>query len=205
MKNRSALTAAMALFLLVVAGCRQPTQDAGTTWQVVAEDNMTPQQTAQRERALAARDAMFTALKTRLMEVVGSAGPAAAIDVCAQEAPQIAEQVSQAHGLTIGRTSFRLRNSENAPPTWASQLVANRVAEPTYLTQGGKLAALLPIRIQAQCLMCHGGEETIPPPVKDALAEHYPKDRATGFKDGDLRGWFCVEVPAVDGSKDAHP
>lgn len=199
MKRLSALTAALALFLLVAAGCRQPTQEASTAWQVVAEDNMTPEQTAQREKALAARDAMFTLLKTRLMEVVVSEGPAAAIQVCSKEAPQIAEQVSQEHGLTIGRTSFRLRNSDNAPPTWASQLVADRVAEPTYLTQGGKLAALLPIRIQAQCLMCHGGEETIPPPVKDALAEHYPKDQATGFQDGDLRGWFCVEVPAADG------
>jgi len=200
MKELSALAAAMTLFLLVAAGCRQPPQDAGSAWQVVAEDNMTPEQTAQRAQALAARDAMFTSLKTRLMEVVGSEGPAAAIEVCSKEAPQIAEQVSQEHGLTIRRTSFRLRNLDNAPPTWASQLVEGRVAEPTYLTQGGKLAALVPIRIQAQCLMCHGGEETIPPAVKDALAEHYPKDQATGFQDGDLRGWFCVEVPAVDGS-----
>ena len=161
---------------------------------------MWPEQTAQCEKALAARDAMFTSLKGRLMEVIGSEGPGAAISVCAKEAPQIAEQISQEHGLEIGRTSFRLRNTDNAPPTWAAQLVADRVSEPTYLTQGGKLAALLPIRIQAPCLVCHGAEDTIPTPVKEALSEHYPKDQATGFQDGDLRGWFSVEVPATDGS-----
>lgn len=157
------------------------------------------EQTVQHEKALAARDAMFTSLKGRLMEVIGSEGPATAIPVCSKEAPQIADLVSQEHGLKIGRTSFRLRNTDNAPPTWATQLVADRVAEPTCLTQEGKLAALLPIRIQVPCLICHGSEDTIPPSVKDALSEHYPKDQSTGFQVGDLWGWFYVEVPA-DGS-----
>lgn len=199
--NRLPLTIpALVLLAAMASGCRQQPRDAETTWQTVAEGNMTTEQAAQREKALAARDAMFTSLKGRLMEVAGSDGPAAAIEVCSKEAPQIAEETSQEHGVTIGRTSFRLRNKDNAPPTWAAQLVADRVAEPTYLTKGGKLAALLPIRIQAQCLMCHGSDDIIPSEVKDALAEHYPDDQATGFKDGDLRGWFHVEVPASNGS-----
>ncbi|KPK37360.1 MAG: hypothetical protein AMJ65_14760, partial [Phycisphaerae bacterium SG8_4] len=102
---------------------------------------MIQEQTVQHEKALAARDAMLTSLKGRLREVIGSEGPAAAISVCSKEAPQIAEKISQEHGLRIGRTSFRLRNTDNAPPAWAMQLVADRVAEPTYLTQEGKLAA----------------------------------------------------------------
>jgi hypothetical protein len=199
MKKLNALIVIL-VSLLVVPGCRQPAEESGTTWTVIAEGDMRPEQTAQREKALAARDAMFTSLKGRLMDVIGSEGPAAAISVCSTEAPQIAEQISQAHGLEIRRTSFRLRNADSTPPTWASQLVSDRVSEPTYLTQDGKLAALLPIRIQAPCLVCHGADDTIPAPVKEALAEHYPKDQATGFQDGDLRGWFSVEVPATDGS-----
>jgi hypothetical protein len=199
MKKLNALIVIL-VSLLVAPGCRQPAEESGTTWTVIVEGDMRPEQTAQREKALAARDAMFTSLKGRLMEVIGSEGPAAAISVCSAEAPQIAEQISQAHGLEIRRTSFRLRNADNAPPTWATQLVADRVSEPTYLTQDGKLAVLLPIRIQAPCLVCHGAEDTIPVPVKGALSEQYPKDQATGFQDGDLRGWFSVEVPATDGS-----
>jgi hypothetical protein len=185
--------------LFMASGCRQPSQDTGTTWTAVEESDMMPEQTVQHEKALAARDAMFTSLKGRLMEVIGSEGPAAAISVCSKEAPQIAAQVSRQYGLRIGRTSFRLRNTDNAPPTWAKQLVADRIAEPTYLTQEDRLAVLLPIRIQASCLICHGSEGRIPPPVKDALSEHYPNDQATGFQVGDLRGWFYVEVPATDG------
>lgn len=200
MKKLAVALAALVSLFLATIGCRQPAQQVDTAWQGVAEDSMTTEQAAQREKALAARDAMFTSLKARLMEVVGSDGPAAAIEVCSKEAPQIAQQVSQEHGLTIGRTSFRLRNADNAAPEWATQLVKNRVAEPTYLAKDGKFAALLPIRIQTQCLVCHGFDEAMPPEVKDALAQHYPKDQATGFKDSDLRGWFFVEVPAADGS-----
>jgi hypothetical protein len=191
-----------ALLLLTAHGCRHAEQDTGQTWTVVAEEQMTPEQRTQRDRALAAREAMFTSLKGRLMDVISSDGPGAAISVCSEEAPQIAERISREHGLAIGRTSFRLRNSDNTPPVWARQLVADRVAEPTFLAQEGKLAALLPIRTQAPCLMCHGSEDTIPASVKEALSQHYPTDRATGFAEGDLRGWFNVEVPSIDGSQD---
>jgi hypothetical protein len=200
MNRLFALITALTALLLVGHGCLQSTQDTGKAWTVVAEEEMTPEQTAQREKALAARDAMFTSLKGRLKEVIGSEGPAMAISVCSKEAPQIAEQISQEHGLKIGRTSFRLRNADNKPPAWAKQLVTDRATEPTYLTQKGKLAALLPIRMQTPCLLCHGPKDRIPTPVKDALVDHYPKDQATGFSEGDLRGWFALEVPATDGS-----
>ena len=49
--------------------------------------------------------------------------------------------------------------------------------------------------IAARCLACHGSPDTINPVVKAALAAKYPKDQATGFKEGDLCGWFWVEVP----------
>ena len=200
MKELHAVVITLASLVLIVTGCPQPAQETAEAWTVVEEGDMTPGQLAQQKKALAARDAMFATLKGRLMDVMGSEGPAATISVCSKEAPEIAEQVSQAHGLKIGRTSFHLRNPDNTPPTWATQLVADRVAQPTFLTQEGKLAALLPIHIGAPCLICHGPEDTIPSPVKQALSEHYPNDQATGFQAGDLRGWFRVEVPAADGS-----
>ncbi len=33
------------------------------------------------------------------------------------------------------------------------------------------------------------------PAVKEVLASGYPRDEATGFAEGDLRGWFWIEVP----------
>jgi mono/diheme cytochrome c family protein len=58
----------------------------------------------------------------------------------------------------------------------------------------------MPITISAQCLACHGARDRLAPGVADALAKLYPKDNATGYDDGDLRGWFWVEVPAGVGS-----
>jgi hypothetical protein len=186
------------LLQATLVGCGPSRQQPNSDWLPVKEAQLTSDQAAQRDKALLARDAMFKSLKGRLVEVVGTEGPTAAIEVCSIEAPQIADQVSQEHGLAIGRTSFRLRNPDNSPPEWAARLVEDRVAEPEYLTNDGRFAALLPIRLQPECLMCHGQEEEILPAVADALAEHYPQDKATGFREGDLRGWFWVEVPAVD-------
>jgi hypothetical protein len=62
------------------------------------------------------------------------------------------------------------------------------------MLDNGQAAALLPIKLQAQCLMCHGPAEKIPLEVKTQLAKLYPQDQATGFQEGDLRGWFWVEL-----------
>jgi hypothetical protein len=186
---------ALAVFLL---GCGPAPQEGGSTaepkWQVVGEDELTPAQSEKRDRALAARDALFQTLKGRLVEAMGKEGPAEAIGVCKEEAPRLASEVSEEHGVSIGRTSFRLRNPGNQPPSWAEPLVEERVEEPTYLAAGDRLAALVPIRLGPECVMCHGPAEEIMPEVKTALAEQYPDDRATGFEPGDLRGWFWVEV-----------
>ncbi len=150
----------------------------------------------QRELALAAKKDLFERLSGRLMEVMSTDGSAAAIDVCSQEALKITEQVGETHGVTIGRTSFRLRNNQNAPPSWAAGLIQQRVEEAEFVNlPNGQLGALLPIRLQPKCLICHGAKENIPEAVKQALATTYPDDQATGFELDALRGWFWVQVP----------
>lgn len=180
------------LLLLGLAGC------AASDWHRRAEDDLGSAQQAQVARADAARQALFNRLLTRLQAVLPTEGPAAAIAVCRDEAPRLAREVSQETGVRIGRTSWGLRNPANAPPSWAEPLVRRRVARPTYLVhEDGRLAALLPIMTAQTCLTCHGDPATIAAPVRQALAQHYPQDAALGFGEGDLRGWFWVEVPPV--------
>jgi len=151
---------------------------------------------AAKAKMLEAKEALFTTLSGRLMEAMGSEGPAAAIAVCQQEAPQIAAAVSEEQGLQIGRTGVRLRNPNNVPPAWAEPLVNSRTDTPAFVKlSNGDAAALLPIKLPAQCLMCHGPEEQIAPDVQAQLAKLYPNDQATGFKEGELRGWLWVELP----------
>jgi hypothetical protein len=110
----------------------------------------------------------------------------------------IAEHAADEHGLAIGRTSHRLRNPANTAPEWADALIEQRVAESAYLAgPAGELGVMLPIRVAQPCLACHGAREDLDGEVAAALAESYPADEAVGFTEGDLRGWFWIEVPGA--------
>ena len=150
----------------------------------------------QQKLAMAAKDELFKRLSGRLMDVLEKDGAAAAIEVCRVDAVAFSEQVGHELGVEIGRTSFKLRSGSNPPPDWSRTFVEERVAEPRFvsLPKNG-LGVFLPIKLQKKCEQCHGPDDQIAPDVKAALKLHYPNDQATGFKDGDLRGWFWVEVP----------
>lgn len=172
-------------------------------WTPIAAEDLSASQQAMKQRAEEARSAMFSQLLSRLSEAMVApaadgrpGGPAGAIDVCKVEAPRIAQAVAREKGVMIGRTSDRLRNPGNSAPAWAAALLADKPAEPRIAANpDGSLGVTLPIRLMATCLACHGTPEQIDEPTRAALARAYPEDRATGYADGDLRGWFWVEVP----------
>ncbi len=137
----------------------------------------------------------------RVMSVAAADGYPAAINVCAQEARGMAADVSSRLNVNIGRTSLRLRNTANSAPAWAlPHIQANADSAGSEATSylatgpGGELGVLSPIMVGAACMNCHGSAEQLAPGVADALAQLYPADAATGFAEGDLRGWFWVEV-----------
>lgn len=150
---------------------------------------------AEKAQLLAAKDALFQKLSGRLQDVMFSRGPSDAIEVCRDEAAAMAQKVGEEKKVRIGRTSLRLRNPKNQPPKWAELLVEKATDSPTFAKlTNDHAAALLPIKLQSQCLTCHGPKEGIAQDVRDKLAKHYPLDRATEFREGDLRGWFWVEL-----------
>ena len=173
---------------------QEPTATA--QWTPMITGDMSDTQKAQHELCLAATNAFASEMIGELMAALDSDDPTAGITVCGANAPAIAAQIGEDYGVKIGRTSRRLRNPANISPHWAEQIVAKKVGEPTYLIgPNGELGALLPIRLKAECQMCHGAPEEIDPVIQSALAEHYPDDAATGFSAGDLRGWFWIEAP----------
>jgi hypothetical protein len=193
-----------------------PPADAGTASAVqpmtpsVAQPTVDQAPPAARDDRVAiaatAKDELFSKISGRLSEVLQTQGAAAAIDVCSQEAGKISAAVGQAHGVEIGRTSFKLRNQENVPRDWVKPFVERRIDSVQHVAlENGKLGSLFPIHIDVKCLMCHGVEDEILDGVKPALAERYPNDGATGFKQGELRGWFWVEVPAAESESEPEP
>ncbi len=182
-------------------GCGRDRSEApeGVQTPSAAAASIVPAETpseAAKTKMLAAKEALFTKLSSRLMEAMSGPGPASAISVCQQEAPKIAATVGEEQGVRIGRTGVRLRNPKNAAPSWAESLVNERTETPTFVVlDNGDSAALLPIKLQGQCLMCHGPKEQIAPVIQDQLAKLYPNDEATGFQQDELRGWFWIELP----------
>jgi hypothetical protein len=164
-------------------------------WAQVSVDALSAEQQAQRARAEQGRDALFGALGGELQAALAEGTPVEAISVCKAAAPRIAAEVGAAQGLAIGRTSQRLRNPANTPPEWAAGYVASAAEEPAcFAGPEGQLGVLLPIRTLPVCATCHGSADSLEPAVAAAIAEQYPDDRAVGYGEGQLRGWFWVEV-----------
>ena len=97
-------------------------------------------------------------------------------------------------------TSDRLRNPANAPRAWAAPFVAAHAGKRAATVEGfvvdlgDRIGVLRPIAEQAMCASCHGAPEQLAPGVDLVRRQRYPADRAVGFRDGEIRGWFWVET-----------
>ena len=150
----------------------------------------------------------FGTLKGELMKAMKEGGPVNAIGACNEKAPGIAQAISAEKGWTVGRTSLKLRNQENAPDDWERAVLEKfeerkaagedpkEIAFAEVVEQeGGRVFRFMKAIPTADkpCLMCHG--ENIKPEVAARLDELYPNDQARGYKAGDIRGAFTITQP----------
>ena len=181
----------------VLAGCSDSKPgDQSNKYQPLT--NLNSQQKDQQWKAIEVRDKLFAGLLRELTNTMAQKGPAKSISVCKTIAPELAKKVSDETGVKIGRTSFKLRNQDNSPPEWAAGFVNDHIADQVEIAlSDDRLGVLVPIRLKSTCLLCHGPRENLMPDVKAAIASNYPDDQATGFSEGDLRGYFWIEVPKM--------
>jgi hypothetical protein len=155
----------------------------------------------------AAREAaslLGQSLKSRLVSVMSTEGPEAAVNVCAKEAHSIADDISKRTGLEVGRTALRVRNVKSAPDDYErAQLkrflaaaargenAAAMEAVDVMLIDGAPyMRYMKPIIMDGPCVICHG--EAIAPTLKATINAVYPDDKAVGFPIGEIRGAFTV-------------
>lgn len=166
----------------------------GMTTEISIDDEAKLQQAAQ--------DKIKTfsgSLKSKLVTAIQTNGFQSAVNICHSEAPKIAQELSTS-GWVLGRTSLQTRNENNQPDTWE---LANlhrfedeyqagvAVAQlKTSATNGQQYRYMQAIPTGKVCLSCHG--EQIDPALANTISQLYPKDAATGFKLGDLRGAFTL-------------
>ncbi len=151
---------------------------------------------------------LVTELKAELGRALASGGPAAAIEVCRVRAPEIAAQLSKESGATVSRTALRVRNPANAPDDlqraileqFSADLESGKAPMPLEaavdINRGGSIEHryMRAIPMDAVCSTCHG--KALAADVSAAIAKAYPKDQATGFEPGQLRGAVSVVWPA---------
>jgi hypothetical protein len=152
-------------------------------------------------QANAAVQALAGTLKGELEAAMKTGGPVEAMSICNTKAPAIAEAVSATTGMNISRVSLKNRNpdvgkandwqiavlndfeAKKAAGTAPSDLVYSQVVD-------NEFRFMKAIPTGAVCLKCHGTD--LSPAVTAKLTELYPSDKATGYKEGDLRGAFVV-------------
>jgi len=153
------------------------------------------------EVAGAAMRALQQRLSARLQEEMQKGGPLRAVGVCRDEAQALTAETARVQGIRVGRSSHRLRNPGNLAPSWAARFVeagAGKKAaavEAVVVDLGDRVGVLRPLPTAAACTQCHGRAERMSPDMKAFLQTAYPQDRATGFEEGDLRGFIWAEAP----------
>lgn len=140
-----------------------------------------------------------------VQEAIRRQGAPGAVEACQLMAPQVADLHSQS-GWRIGRTSMKVRNPENAPDAWEravlerfqEEMARGRPVKELNVGEwvGGEYRYMQAIPVGEPCLACHG--ENIDPRVRAVLQERYPRDQATGFKVGDLRGAFTLRKHSAE-------
>lgn len=168
---------------------------------------LSPEEIAAGVRLSAAASDRFQAqLLAALEKAMAEGGVEGAVEVCSQEAPAIAAQVSADTGASVRRTALRTRNPAAAPDGFERAVLEGWVGAPMEAPGRPKahhaviagpdgqpaLRYMRAIPLRAQCLACHGDPEQMSEELRATIAARYPADRAVGFAEGDLRGAFSV-------------
>ena len=157
---------------------------------------------AEAAAAKAAIKALAGALQTELKGAMKTGGPVAAIGLCSTQAMPITQKVATDQGLSLSRVSLKNRNPANLPNEWQiavledfeQKKVAGQDISSLALSEVVNVGGVQEFRFMkaiptgAVCLNCHG--TNISPEVSQILADLYPEDLATGYREGDIRGAF---------------
>lgn len=145
----------------------------------------------------------FDTLRNTLLRTIGEKGFAGAIGFCNEQAIPLTNSYSIG-GISIKRTSDRLRNPANAPDSMEARILSqlsslkkkNMPLIDFVVSNDNGYHYFKPIVIQALCLNCHGDKSTqIKPATWDAIAQQYPADSAFNYKEAELRGIWHITFP----------
>jgi hypothetical protein len=160
------------------------------------------------ERGQAIASQAFALLSTNLVRAIREQGITNALAYCSERAYPLTALVANTNQVRLQRVTHRPRNPINdvsraeLAVLREFQLALGRGEKPRPLVRAGandNVVFYSPIVLtNPLCLQCHGAVGTdIQPATVALLARLYPQDQATGFRLGELRGMWRIELPAA--------
>jgi hypothetical protein len=176
---------------------------------LLASFNLFADESAKQAQARQVASAVPPKLLAVLSEQINKAGPASAIEVCQEKAPQMAKAASEQSGWAIRRVSLRNRNPKAVPDAWEQAALKDfdrRAAageSPATLERWEVVATaerkeyryIKALPVQSLCLACHGPVEQLTPEVTSQLHKLYPQDQGVGYALGQIRGAITLRQP----------
>ncbi|WP_227816809.1 Tll0287-like domain-containing protein [Nitrogeniibacter aestuarii] len=137
-------------------------------------------------------------------------GALRSVIVCKYTAPEVSSSVSRKYGVQIKRVSLRVRNPAlGSPDAWEQEVLrafdarAAAGEAPSTIEFGEVVSEPLgkyyrymkAIPVKAVCLNCHGDEAQISAATRAQMNTEYPHDKATGYREGEIRGAVTYKKP----------
>jgi hypothetical protein len=141
-------------------------------------------------------------LSGHVKKAIQEKGPIEAINFCKLSAYPLTDSLSELYDVKISRIAIKNRNPDNKASSddigiikkYEELIAKGEKIKPQVQRQGDKIVFYAPIRLQHNCLVCHGKPQS---EIPDTLFKHiqnlYPNDLAVNFKEGDLRGIWKLE------------
>lgn len=201
------LHSTLALALALLMGCSKAPETSPPAPPIAPLSAEMRNAAIQRGKAVVAET--FSLLSSNLQSAIQQGGVSNALPFCSLAASPLTAGMAGKHGVTIRRVTHKPRNpagqadaaelailrqfeaalpaasATNPPPPIVTNFTANTTTFFAPIVLNNEL-----------CLKCHGE------PGKDLATENvaviqrlYPQDRATGFKLGDLRGAWRIDIP----------
>lgn len=139
-----------------------------------------------------------------LLAAIEQHGIQGAVAYCHTQATPLMDSLSQANKAKVSRVSEKNRNPENKPDKLEKELLdayaysleeGQDIGDNIQLLDNGDILYTKPIIIKnGLCLNCHGTAETMDEEVVTKIEGLYPRDQATGYTVGQLRGMWSITL-----------
>jgi len=179
-----------------------------------SRDNPTIEPTEQeiakvKEIAMPIAGNLMESLRQELLTAMQEGGPLKAIEICQVRALPLTSEIAENsdYKIELKRLSRKNRNPKNAPDRVdetiltqfenflaQNQSLPNEVIHKRKGLKGDEFYFYKPIMTAPLCLNCHGDLGSMDVALVEKLKKAYPKDKATGYKDGELRGLIRVKI-----------